>query len=139
MRSSSLAALTIAVHLLAGACSAGDPVASTNAYALAVQRCNAGDDDGALAALRVALESDPEACQAALVEPAFHGEGGTIPFMAMLGDAFPAAQFVITGVLGPESNAHGPNEFLDVAYAEKLTGVLARVLQASSDGLAGGA
>jgi acetylornithine deacetylase/succinyl-diaminopimelate desuccinylase-like protein len=56
------------------------------------------------------------------------GEGGTIPFMGMLGERFPAAQFVITGVLGPGSNAHGPNEFLDVAYAERLTGVLARVL-----------
>ncbi len=67
-----------------------------------------------------------------------YGEGGTIPFMAMLGEAFPAAQFVITGVLGPESNAHGPNEFLDVAYAEKLTGVLARVLEASTAGLTGG-
>ncbi len=40
------------------------------------------------------------------------GEGGTIPFMAMLGKQFPAAQFLITGVLGPKSNAHGPNEFL---------------------------
>lgn len=56
------------------------------------------------------------------------GEGGTIPFMGMLGERFPQAQFVITGVLGPGSNAHGPNEFLDVAYAERLTGVLARVL-----------
>jgi acetylornithine deacetylase/succinyl-diaminopimelate desuccinylase-like protein len=61
-----------------------------------------------------------------------YGEGGTIPFMGMLGDQFPEAQFVITGVLGPESNAHGPNEFLDVAYAEKLTCCLAQVLDASS-------
>ncbi len=60
------------------------------------------------------------------------GEGGTIPFMGMLGERFPEAQFVITGVLGPESNAHGPNEFLDVAYAERLTSVLARVLDRSS-------
>ncbi len=58
------------------------------------------------------------------------GEGGTIPFMGMLGDKFPAAQFVITGVLGPGSNAHGPNEFLDVAYAEKLTCCIADVLSA---------
>ncbi len=56
------------------------------------------------------------------------GEGGTIPFMGMLGDRFPDAQFVITGVLGPDSNAHGPNEFLDLAYAEKLTRCLADVL-----------
>ena len=61
-----------------------------------------------------------------------YGEGGTIPFMGMLGERFPEAQFVITGVLGPGSNAHGPNEFLDVAYAEKLTCCLARVLDASA-------
>lgn len=52
------------------------------------------------------------------------------PFMGMLGDLFPRAQFVITGVLGPESNVHGPNEFLDLGYAEKLTNCLARVLHA---------
>ncbi len=56
------------------------------------------------------------------------GEGGTIPFMAMLGDAFPNAQFVITGVLGPHSNAHGPNEFLHLATARRLTGAMAMVL-----------
>ena len=60
-----------------------------------------------------------------------YGEGGTIPFMGMLGERFPDAQFVITGVLGPGSNAHGPNEFLDIAYAEKLTACLARVLDRS--------
>ncbi len=58
------------------------------------------------------------------------GEGGTIPFMGMLGEKFPDAQFVITGVLGPESNAHGPNEFLHVPYAERLTAVIASVLDA---------
>nr|WP_291826349.1 M20/M25/M40 family metallo-hydrolase [Candidatus Microthrix sp.] len=58
------------------------------------------------------------------------GEGGTIPFMAMLGEQFPDAQFVVTGVLGPGSNAHGPNEFLDVAFAERLTGCVADVLHA---------
>jgi acetylornithine deacetylase/succinyl-diaminopimelate desuccinylase-like protein len=56
------------------------------------------------------------------------GEGGTIPFMAMLGARFPQAQFVITGVLGPHSNAHGPNEFLDLATARRLTACIARVL-----------
>lgn len=56
------------------------------------------------------------------------GEGGTIPFIAMLGRKFPSVQFVITGVLGPQSNAHGPNEFLDVAYAKKLTQVVAQVV-----------
>lgn len=58
----------------------------------------------------------------------YMGEGGTIPFMAMLGDAFPEAQFMITGVLGPNSNAHGPNEFLHVPFARKLTSCVAQVL-----------
>ena len=58
----------------------------------------------------------------------YMGEGGTIPFMAMLGEFFPAAQFVITGVLGPKSNAHGPNEFLHIPYAKKLTTCVAQVL-----------
>ncbi len=57
------------------------------------------------------------------------GEGGTIPFMAMLGEKFPEAQFVITGVLGPGSNAHGPNEFLHIPYAKKLTACIALILR----------
>ena len=56
------------------------------------------------------------------------GEGGTIPFMAMLGEQFPKAQFMITGVLGPGSNAHGPNEFLHIPYAKKLTACIAVIL-----------
>jgi len=56
------------------------------------------------------------------------GEGGTIPFMGMLGDKFPEAQFVITGVLGPGSNAHGPNEFLHLGMAKNLTGCMAHVM-----------
>ena len=58
------------------------------------------------------------------------GEGGTIPFMAMLGSYFPDAQFLITGVLGPHSNAHGPNEFIHIAYAKKLTACVAGVIAA---------
>lgn len=58
------------------------------------------------------------------------GEGGTIPFMGMLGARFPRAQFLITGVLGPKSNAHGPNEFLHVPFAKKLTACVASVLAA---------
>jgi acetylornithine deacetylase/succinyl-diaminopimelate desuccinylase-like protein len=58
----------------------------------------------------------------------YMGEGGTIPFMAMLGDAFPEAQFMITGVLGPKSNAHGPNEFLHIPFARRLTTCVAQVL-----------
>jgi acetylornithine deacetylase/succinyl-diaminopimelate desuccinylase-like protein len=58
------------------------------------------------------------------------GEGGSIPFMAMLGERFPEAQFLVTGVLGPGSNAHGPNEFLHVPTAERLTACVAEVLAA---------
>jgi acetylornithine deacetylase/succinyl-diaminopimelate desuccinylase-like protein len=58
------------------------------------------------------------------------GEGGTIPFMGMLGRYFPGAQFLITGVLGPRSNAHGPNEFLHIPYARKLTACVAEVIAA---------
>ena len=56
------------------------------------------------------------------------GEGGTIPFMGMLGEKFPNAQFMITGVLGPNSNAHGPNEFLHIPMGKKLTSCVAHVL-----------
>jgi len=58
------------------------------------------------------------------------GEGGTIPFMGMLGSKFPEAQFLITGVLGPKSNAHGPNEFLHVPYAKRLTACVAQIIVA---------
>lgn len=62
-------------------------------------------------------------------KPAMYmGEGGTIPFMYMLGERFPRAQFCITGVLGPGSNAHGPNEFLHLPTARKLTLCVADVL-----------
>jgi acetylornithine deacetylase/succinyl-diaminopimelate desuccinylase-like protein len=56
------------------------------------------------------------------------GEGGSIPFMGMLGARYPNAQFLITGVLGPQSNAHGPNEFLSIPYAKALTAAVAQVL-----------
>ncbi len=59
---------------------------------------------------------------------AFMGEGGSIPFMAMLGEKFPAAQFVVTGVLGPHSNAHGPNEFLHIPTGKRVSQVIAHVL-----------
>ena len=58
----------------------------------------------------------------------YMGEGGTIPFMAMLGEFFPRAQFMITGVLGPKSNAHGPNEFLHIPVAQKLNTCVVQVL-----------
>jgi len=60
----------------------------------------------------------------------YMGEGGTIPFMGMLGKKFPNAQFLITGVLGPHSNAHGPNEFLHIPTAKKLTACVAEVIAA---------
>ena len=70
-----------------------------------------------------------EASQTYFNKPALSmGEGGTIPFMAMLGDKFPQAQFVITGILGPQSNAHGPNEFVHIPYAKKLTACIALIL-----------
>lgn len=58
------------------------------------------------------------------------GEGGSIPFMGMLGEKFPEAQFMITGVLGPASNAHGPNEFLHVPTGKRVTACVASVLAA---------
>jgi acetylornithine deacetylase/succinyl-diaminopimelate desuccinylase-like protein len=61
------------------------------------------------------------------------GEGGSIPFMGMLGQRFPAAQFVVTGVLGPGTNAHGPNEYLHLPTAERLTGCLVRLLDAHAN------
>jgi acetylornithine deacetylase/succinyl-diaminopimelate desuccinylase-like protein len=57
------------------------------------------------------------------------GLGGSIPFMGMLGEKFPEAQFLIAGVLGPKSNAHGPNEFLHIPYAKKLTACVAMILE----------
>ncbi len=56
------------------------------------------------------------------------GTGGTIPFMGMLGEKFPQTQFLVTGVLGPHSNAHGPNEFLHIDYAKRLTAAVALVM-----------
>ena len=60
--------------------------------------------------------------------PMAFGEGGTIPFMGMLGEKFPEAQFLITGVLGPGSNAHGPNEFLHIPTGVRLTACVASVV-----------
>jgi acetylornithine deacetylase/succinyl-diaminopimelate desuccinylase-like protein len=62
-------------------------------------------------------------------EPGFMGEGGSIPFMGMLGQKFPEAQFMITGVLGPQSNAHGPNEFLHIPMGKNLTCCVAQVIE----------
>jgi len=56
------------------------------------------------------------------------GQGGTIPLMNMLSQGFPTAQMMVCGVLGPKSNAHGPNEFLHVPYAKRLTAAVAQVI-----------
>ncbi len=60
--------------------------------------------------------------------PAYMGEGGSIPFMGMLGARYPKTQFVVTGVLGPHSNAHGPNEFLHIPTAKKVSSCVASIL-----------
>ena len=74
--------------------------------------------------------------------PAYNGEGGSIPFMGMLGEKFPGAQFLITGVLGPHSNAHGPNEFLHIPTGKRVSMCVARVVAdhylASQQGLTSG-
>ncbi len=74
-------------------------------------------------------EANERASKKFFGEPAaYWGEGGTIPFMAMLGKMFPEAQFLITGVLGPDSSAHGPNEFLHLDMVERLTACIASVI-----------
>lgn len=75
------------------------------------------------------LKAADAASQAYFHSPVqYLGEGGTIPFMGMLGSMFPKAQFLVTGVLGPKSNAHGPNEFLHIPYSKQLTGAVAHVI-----------
>lgn len=75
------------------------------------------------------LDSVNAASAAHFGQPAmFMGTGGSIPFMGMLGERFPRAQFLITGVLGPGSNAHGPNEFLHLPTGVRLTACVAQVL-----------
>ena len=75
------------------------------------------------------LESAERASHAYFGKPAmYQGIGGSIPFMSMLGERFPQAQFLITGVMGPGSNAHGPNEFLDLPTGMKVTACVANVL-----------
>jgi len=75
------------------------------------------------------LKATEEASQAYFGREAIcMGEGGSIPFIGMLGEKFPQAQFLITGVLGPESNAHGPNEFLHLPTGKKLTACVAHII-----------
>jgi acetylornithine deacetylase/succinyl-diaminopimelate desuccinylase-like protein len=80
-----------------------------------------------------------QASQDAFGAPAaYMGEGGSIPFMGMLGEKFPKAQFLITGVLGPHSNAHGPNEFLHIPTGKKVSAVVASVVAAHAKASAAG-
>ena len=58
----------------------------------------------------------------------FDGLGGSIPFMSMLGERFPQSQFLVTGVMGPGSNAHGPNEFIDLPTGVRVTACVAQVI-----------
>ncbi|MEF7615402.1 M20 family metallopeptidase [Aquincola sp. MAHUQ-54] len=77
------------------------------------------------------LEALDTASQAHFGAPVgFIGQGGTIPLMSMLQQGFPKAQMMVCGVLGPKSNAHGPNEFLHVPYGKKLTAAVAQVMAA---------
>ena len=79
----------------------------------------------------VARERADAASQAHYGAPCgYIGQGGTIPLMSMLQQSFPKAQMMVCGVLGPKSNAHGPNEFLHVPYGKKLTAAVAQVMAA---------
>lgn len=78
--------------------------------------------------LRQALDSASQSFYGAPV--GFIGQGGTIPLMSLLQQGFPKAQMMVCGVLGPKSNAHGPNEFLHVPYGKKLTAAVAGVMAA---------
>ncbi|HTQ25202.1 MAG TPA: M20 family metallopeptidase [Candidatus Binataceae bacterium] len=74
-------------------------------------------------------QSLEQASQTCFGKPAaYMGEGGTIPFTNMLGERFPDAQFLVTGVLGPHTNAHGPNEFLHIPTGKRVTCCVARVI-----------
>ncbi|MGH8372716.1 MAG: M20 family metallopeptidase [Gammaproteobacteria bacterium] len=76
--------------------------------------------------LETSMRKASKACFGA--DAMYMGTGGSIPFMGMLGKKFPKAQFLVTGLLGPHSNAHGPNEFLHVPTAKKLTACVAQII-----------
>ncbi|MGG6461788.1 M20 family metallopeptidase [Solilutibacter silvestris] len=94
-----------------------------------LEKSSAGWNAPALASwLEQAID---DASEASFGKPAMYmGEGGSIPFMGMLGEKFPGAQFMITGVLGPHSNAHGPNEFLHIPMGKGVTACVAQVVAA---------
>jgi acetylornithine deacetylase/succinyl-diaminopimelate desuccinylase-like protein len=78
--------------------------------------------------LEAAVQSASQACFGK--DAMYMGTGGSIPFMGMLGEKFPGVQFVVTGVLGPHSNAHGPNEFLDIETGKKVTACVSHIVAA---------
>ena len=78
--------------------------------------------------LDAAIQAASQACFGA--DAMYMGTGGSIPFMGMLSDKFPGVQFVVTGVLGPQSNAHGPNEFLDIETGKKVTACVSHIIAA---------
>jgi len=94
---------------------------------LELEKASTGWNAPAMAAwLEKAID---DASQTFFGKPAMYmGEGGSIPFMGMLGEKFPGAQFMITGVLGPHSNAHGPNEFLHIPMGKRVTACVAKVI-----------
>ncbi|HEX5786542.1 MAG TPA: M20/M25/M40 family metallo-hydrolase [Woeseiaceae bacterium] len=110
-----------------------EAIFAANPPALARARFRADSSMGGWNAPPVAewlADSMQKASRAFFDKPSmFMGTGGTIPFMGMLGEKFPAAQFLVTGLLGPKSNAHGPNEFLHVATGKRLTSSVAQVLE----------
>ncbi|MEO5558307.1 MAG: M20 family metallopeptidase [Dokdonella sp.] len=106
-----------------------------------VEKAGSGWEAPALASwLEHSVEAASQAFFGAPV--AYNGEGGSIPFMGMLGEKFPGAQFLITGVLGPHSNAHGPNEFLHIPTGKRMSMCVAQVISdhyvASGKGLTQG-
>jgi acetylornithine deacetylase/succinyl-diaminopimelate desuccinylase-like protein len=58
------------------------------------------------------------------------GLGGSIPFMGTLGVTYPKAQFVVTGALSADSNAHVPDEWLHIPQAKRVTESVALLLDA---------
>jgi acetylornithine deacetylase/succinyl-diaminopimelate desuccinylase-like protein len=78
--------------------------------------------------LDAAIQSASKACFGA--DAMYMGTGGSIPFMAMLSEKFPGVQFVVTGVLGPQSNAHGPTECLDIETGKKVTACVSHIVAA---------
>ena len=122
----------IFVHITAVQQSGLESLADGQKVSFELEKASTGWNAPALAPwLESAIE---DASQAAFGAPAMYmGEGGTIPFMYMLGAKFPKAQFCVTGVLGPGSNAHGPNEFLHLEMAERLTACVAMIVARAAD------